>query len=205
MQLVRAFNFLSSILVILTVLSCAQNQGPNIDEIQGKTVHSIVSEVIHMDDGTTFEIPQEGLKKIFYLTRHAEKDTVNKQDPILTSAGLDRSAKLADILRGTRIDAIYSTLFMRTMLTVDSLADTKLMKILPYDNKNIRTTIQEIKASDNINRVLMVGHSNTIPSIVNSISKQTIFQSNFEENDYSNFVVVALYNDDKSQVYKLKY
>ena len=197
--------FILSILLSTGYLACGDKQKEDNTDIQGKNIKSIQSEKLIFDDGTTYEIPAENLEKIFYLTRHAEKDTTVASDPRLTQAGYARASKLADILMGTRIDAIYSTLYMRTMLTVDSLADIKLMQILPYENSKLREIIDEISTSNKFNRILMVGHSNTIPSIVNSLAKREVFNANFDESDYSNFIIVAIYKDGTRNTYLLKY
>jgi len=91
------------------------------------------------------------------------------------------------------------------MLTVDSLADIKAMKILPYDNKGLKQLLEEIKSSTTNNRVFIVGHSNTIPSIVNTLAGEDIFKNTFAEDEYDNFIMVVAKKSGQSDVYKLKY
>lgn len=174
-------------------------------DFNGKTIKFIQSNIINIADGQQIILNEDSIAKIYYLVRHAEKDTSVKDDAPLTLAGLERAAKLADILRGTRIDAIYSTLTLRTMFTVDSLADIKSMQILPYDNKTLKELITSLKESADYNRIFIVGHSNTIPALTNSLAGRDIFSKIFEDNEYDNFVIVVLKKSGSADVYTLKY
>lgn len=186
------------------LISCKEKEAP-IVSIDGKTIKEIKSNIIYTQDGQSVTLNEDSISKIFYLVRHAEKDTTIAGDPPLTKEGLDRSTKIADIMRGTRVDAIYSTMTLRTMFTVDSLSDIKAMQILPYDNKTLKETIEKVKYSDEYNRIFMVGHSNTIPSITNTLAGRDIFTKTFDEMDYGNFVIVVANKSGATDVYKLRY
>jgi len=148
---------------------------------------------------------EDSISKIYYLIRHAEKDTTIKDEPPLTAEGLTRATKVADIMRGTRVDAIYSTMTLRTMFTVDSLADIKAMQILPYENKTLKDLLSTVKSSEDYNRIFIVGHSNTIPSITNTLAGRDVFTKTFDESDYGNFVIVVEKKSGASDVYTLRY
>ena len=132
----------------------------------------------------------DSVKKVYYLIRHAEKDTIPKDNPGLTEKGLKRATALADILRATRVDGIYSSFFTRTLFTVDSLADIKVISIKPYDHKNIRALVNEIESDDNLEAVVIVGHSNSTPALANTLSGKQLFNQTFDENDYNNFIII---------------
>jgi phosphohistidine phosphatase SixA len=178
---------------------------PDPSRFDGKSISRIKSNIIYLGDGDSIRLEEDSIQKIFYLTRHAEKDTSIKGDPPLTAEGFARATKIADILRGTRVDVIYSTMTLRALYTVDSLAEIKQMSVLPYDNKSLKPTIDSIKTSTEFNRIFLVGHSNTIPSITNSLADKDIYTSIFDEGDYGNFIVVVCKKSGKSDVYKLRY
>lgn len=196
--------FIFALMPLLMFYACKNDGKPKLD-MNGKNILSIQSNVIKLEGGQEVVLAEDSISKIFYLVRHAEKDTSTQVDPPLTPAGITRSTKLADIMRGTRVDAIYSTMTMRTMFTVDSLADIKAMSILPYDNKGLKEIIEQVKFSKEHNRIFMVGHSNTIPSITNSLAGRDVFTKTFDESDYGNFVIVVLYTSGKSDVFTLRY
>ncbi len=174
-------------------------------DINGKKLQAIESNVIIMEDSQRLVLNEDSISKIYYLVRHAEKDTSIKVEPPLTTEGLARATKIADIMRGTRVDAIYSTITMRTMFTVDSLADIKAMKILPYENKTLKDLLETVKNSTDYNRIFIVGHSNTIPSITNTLAGRDIFTKTFDESDYGNFVIVVEKKSGITDVYTLRY
>jgi len=174
-------------------------------DINGKMLKAIESNVIITEDSQKLVLNEDSISKIYYLVRHAEKDTSIKDEPPLTTEGLARATKIADIMRGTRVDAIYSTITMRTMFTVDSLADIKAMKILPYENKTLKDLLETVKNSTDYNRIFIVGHSNTIPSITNTLAGRDIFTKTFDESDYGNFVIVVEKISGATDVYTLRY
>jgi len=191
------------LLIYILIVGCKNNVVTPLPV--GKSIKSIEANVINFDDGTNYTINEDSVAKIFYLIRHAEKDTVNKVDPLLTQAGLARSAKVADIMMGTRVDVIYSTMTMRTLFTVDSLADIKMMQSRPYDNKALKDLLVKVKESSNDNRIFIVGHSNTIPAIANSIAGNDVFKNTFDESDYGNFVIVVVKKSGEVDILKLRY
>ncbi len=195
--------YLFIVFLVVAVSSCRQET--KIVDINGKTLRSIQSNKLIFEDSMEFVLNEDSISKIFYLIRHAEKDTSIKDEPPLTEEGLKRATKVADIMRGTRVDAIYSTLTLRTMFTVDSLADIKAMSILPYENKGLREILEKVKTSDEHNRIFMVGHSNTIPSITNTLAEKDVFTKTFDDSDYGNFVIVVLKKSGLSDVYTLRY
>jgi phosphohistidine phosphatase SixA len=181
---------------------CVQDNTPEVS-INGAYVSRISGDTIFTENGSS--LVMDSVEKVYYLTRHAEKDTIPADNPLLTEEGLKRSTKLADILRATRVDAIYSTIFYRSLYTVDSLADVKAMVVLPYETKNLRNVIQQIDTTQDLKSVLFVGHSNTIPSLTNSLVGKTVFNQNWEDNAYDNFIVVLKKMNGRKEVLTLKY
>jgi 2,3-bisphosphoglycerate-dependent phosphoglycerate mutase len=195
--------FISIAFTAVLAISCRQEAKQV--SVNGKFIREVLQNTIITRDSQQLVLPEDSIAKIYYLVRHAEKDTSIKDEPPLTQEGLERAARIADILKGTRIDAIYSTITMRTMLTVDSLADIKAMKILPYDNKGLKPLLDDIKNSTENNRVMIVGHGNTIPSITNTLAGRDVFKNTFAENEYDNFIIVVTRKSGQSDVYTLKY
>jgi len=79
------------------------------------------------------------------------------------------------------------------------------MKILPYDNKALKDVLQTIETSEEFNRIFIVGHSNTIPSIANTLADKEVFNKTFDESDYGNFVIVVINKSGTKQAYALRY
>ena len=174
-------------------------------DLNSKYIRSIERNIITLDGGYTIELDNTPESKVIYLVRHAEKDTLPKKNPILTDAGYDRSYRLAEMFKKTRLDAIYSTLYNRTMHTVDSLATTKGLSTNIYQPKDLKQLGLDIAESKDINKVIISGHSNTTPAMANVLMGETLIDTGFDESDYDNFLVVTILPDGSKKLYRLRY
>lgn len=115
------------------------------------------------------ENPSEPLT--VFLFRHAEKADDGTDDPPLTDRGLQRARVLRDLLLPNGIDHIYSTDYRRTRQTAQPLADTLNMPILSYPSFD-STFLDQLPIKHAGQKVLLIGHSNTVPATVNYLSGQ---------------------------------
>ena len=105
----------------------------------------------------------------YYLIRHAEKDRSNPDDidPELNQKGLGRAMHWAEIFEDVSLDAIYSTDFQRTTMTAAPTAVKKDITVQYYDPDEIN--IEQLKMNNLGGNVLIVGHSNSTPELVNKL------------------------------------
>lgn len=192
--------FILGILALL-IISCKTD----VVDVNGKYIQSIERNIITLEGGHTLELDNSKGAKTIYLVRHAEKDTIPKSNPILTEAGYDRSFRLAELFKKTRLDAIYSTLYNRTMHTVDSLGNAKGLKTMIYQPKDLKQIGIDITESKEINKVIISGHSNTTPALANVFMGEKIIDLGFEESDYDNFLIVQINPDGGKTLYQLRY
>jgi phosphohistidine phosphatase SixA len=199
--------FYCGVASLIIVISQCKSE-PKVEDIASyadKYIDKIEKNTIYFEDGSKLPIDEKKYLKTFFLIRHAEKDTAKVADPLLTPEGMKRSFRLADILRGFRIDAIYSTMTSRTLYTVDSIADLKGLPTYPYEAKQLKETVEKIRNSLNQHNILIVGHSNTIPVLANYIYGSNFYNKIFEESDYDNMIVI-FENVDSSKIFlPLKY
>jgi len=124
-----------------------------------------------------------------YLVRHAEK--LEGPDPGLTVAGHARAEALRDKLADVALDAIYVTQWQRTQLTAGPVAEAKNLPLTIHstESRSVNEHVQEIAADLNANhcgdKVLLVGHSNTIPRIIFSLTGKQI--NDLDEQTYDRF------------------
>lgn len=101
------------------------------------------------------------------VVRHAEKVIeAENRDPLLTDAGNERAEALARLLRDVPIEAVYSSSYKRTRLTAAPAAKQAGIEVRirdPRDSEGLRDEILEEHAGG---AVLVVGHSNTVPSVL---------------------------------------
>lgn len=125
----------------------------------------------------------------FILVRHAEKVDDGTRDPDLSKEGVDRAAKMAEVLQKVPITAVYSTDYKRTRNTVNGIAEQKGLEMDLYDPRDSEV-LNKILAKEKGGTVLISGHSNTIPTMINQLAKTNY--PNFSEKEYDNLVFVII-------------
>ena len=106
----------------------------------------------------------------YYLIRHAEKVRKNNgdADPHLTKEGKLRAKRWAnEVFKNVKFDAVYSTDYHRTRNTATPTAKKNGLKIKFYDPMNM--DMEAFKNETKGQTVLIVGHSNTTPMLVNKM------------------------------------
>ncbi|GJM36409.1 MAG: phosphoglycerate mutase [Saprospiraceae bacterium] len=130
----------------------------------------------------------------FILVRHAEKADDGTKDPDLTDVGKARAERLATLLQPNGIEAVYSTAYKRTRQTAEPLATTLNLPIQEYDPKATDLAKELIKANQG-KTVLVVGHSNSTPTLVNQLIGKEKY-SELDESVYGKLYVVTIYKKE---------
>ena len=133
--------------------------------------------------------------KTIVLVRHVEKDsspTADKVDPVLSEEGKARAERLAKVVKRYKPHEIYSTPFKRTRETAEPIAKRRKKEIQTYDAAKPADLVSKIMdpASKTVH-YLVVGHSNTIPSLANLLAKKEIFR-NLLETEYGVIWVIRI-------------
>ena len=127
--------------------------------------------------------------KLVVLVRHAEKVDASA-DPDLSAEGKERAQRLAKKIGKFRPKEIYSTDFKRTRDTVQPLATKRHVQIQVYDPRKAQELADKILKSEH-KRVLVSGHSNTIPGLANLLGKKELFK-NLEDSEYGAIWVIRI-------------
>lgn len=129
----------------------------------------------------------------YYLIRHAEKDRSNpsQRNPHLKEEGLKRAENWSKILANIPFDAIYSTDYFRTKETAQPTADFNHLKLTLYDPDTL--DVESFKKDTKGKTILIVGHSNTIPSFVNVLIGTEKYE-NIEDDNNGNLYIVTFLN-----------
>jgi len=142
------------------------------------------------------------------FVRHAEKALIPVDDPALSPEGQLRAAELArqmvdaDVVAG--IDAIYSTPFRRTMETVQPVADALELEINHYDPDNEETELDRMLRAHKGQVILIVGHSNTVPSLIAELGASKLVPP-IAEFEYDNLYLVSIPWFGKTKTIRLRY
>jgi len=130
-----------------------------------------------------------------YLIRHAEKDRsdVKNRNPELNELGKKRALKWVQVFKNIELDKIYSTNYNRTIQTVTPISKENNIDVSIYSPSKIN---YEIFISENIgSKVLVVGHSNTIPFFVNGLINKEFYQQIGDLNNSNLYVVTICSNN----------
>ncbi|MFK5972713.1 MAG: phosphoglycerate mutase family protein [Flavobacteriaceae bacterium] len=141
------------------------------------------------DKNTSEETYTEPTISTFYFIRHAEKDRNDYEnvDPELNQKGLGRAMHWAEILNDVTLDAIYTTDYERTTMTAAPVSVKQDITLQYYDPEIL--DIEQFKV-DNLNKnVLVVGHSNTTPELVNMIIGEDKYDDMDDHDNGSLFIV----------------
>ena len=131
----------------------------------------------------------------YYLIRHAEKERTVDKNPPLTNIGSLRAASWAEIFQDIKFDAVYSTDYKRTKATAKPTALKNNLDIVIYHPRNI--DVEKFKEETRGKKILIVGHSNTIPNFVNQLIGQKKY-TQIEDNNNGNLYIVELGGDFKT-------
>ena len=130
----------------------------------------------------------------FYLIRHAEKLRIDKteRNPKLNEKGVIRAEKWKEVLKNINLDKIYSTNYNRTIETANPTSKSQKIDIIIYSPSNI--DYRSFKEINQGKKVLIVGHSNTIPNFVNGLIEKD-FYNQINDLNNSNLYIVNICGD----------
>ena len=137
------------------------------------------------------------------VVRHAEKMAVGGSDPHLSRAGRFRAQDLAHAAGASGVTAIYATNFLRTQETVAPLAAALNLTPIVMDAGLTEQLVEEIQTNRRGQTVLVCGHSNTVPAIVEGLSGVVI--EPIPENRYDGLYVVTLKQDESGRATRVRY
>lgn len=142
-----------------------------------------------------------------YLVRHAEKGTEPANDPPLSAPGQARARALAVALADAGVRSILTTQLLRTRETARPLAEKlglmgKVVGVSGAAKAHAVAVAAAVKAQP-AGAVLVVGHSNTVPLIVEALGGPAMPM--ICDSQYANLYVVQLWADGKVTMARTEY
>jgi broad specificity phosphatase PhoE len=139
-------------------------------------------------------------QEVVYLVRHTER-LDDSRDSELSAVGKARAARLADTLRDAGITAIFATEYQRTADTARPLATRLGLPVQQVAAGQSGVLIDKLKAAGPSARILVVGHSDTVPELLQLMGHPV--EIVIAKGEYDNvFVVVTA---TKPVVIRLRY
>ncbi len=130
-----------------------------------------------------------------YLIRHAEKNRsdIKNRNPELNDLGKKRALKWVEVFKNIELNKIYSTNYNRTIQTVTPISKENNIDISIYSPSKIN--YKNFVSNNNGSKVLVVGHSNTIPFFVNGLINKEFYQQ-IDDLNNANLYKVSICNDN---------
>jgi broad specificity phosphatase PhoE len=129
-----------------------------------------------------------------FVMRHAEKAAVPGDDPPLSVAGENRALALAEHFgrapKGLGLDCIIVSEFRRTQDTVRPLANRLGIPVIVVPAGDSARAAARALSEYRGGRVLIVGHSNTVPELVEELSGRKV--PAMSDSEYGAVYVVAV-------------
>jgi 2,3-bisphosphoglycerate-dependent phosphoglycerate mutase len=186
---------------LVTMSGCVK-----IPQIQhGGEAQQIFNFKVNMKDGGLLNMVKNDSEEIttIILVRHAEK-MKDQQNPNLTKEGKLRAEKLKNILSTISLNSIYSSDYNRTQQTAEPTSNAQRIEITNYDPRALNefgNMLLQTKAGE---KILVVGHSNTTPVLLNYFMKEKVVES-ISESDYGNLYIVNIKHQGNAKSLLLKY
>lgn len=130
---------------------------------------------------------------IFFFVRHAEKAD-NSDNPDLSADGYERAGRLGRIMENAGLNFIFATDKLRTQKTAEAVqnqAHTPPWILYSRDDAAETAWLQEQLTSRRGKRLLVVGHSDTLPRMINKLTGGNPQLGPLDENSFNVFYVVA--------------
>ena len=136
------------------------------------------------------------------LVRHAER--AGSTDPAvgINAAGRCRATVLATMLSDAKVRAIYTSEVARTQQTAAPLAEKLSIRPEVVPAKDVDVLTAKLRARAEEGTVLVVGHSNTVPAIVERLTGEAV--PAIGDSEYDRMFVVTL-GPNQASVLALRY
>ncbi len=136
-----------------------------------------------------------------YLVRHTEKAADPGGDPALTAAGRVRAHALAGLL--DNVDAVFATPYRRTRETVEPVAEARAVRVRIVGAHDTRAVIDPIRTVLRGKRILVAGHSNTLPDLIRALGVRE--PVSLGADDYGDLFVVTLGADGSATLERRRF
>jgi len=139
------------------------------------------------------------LTEIFFL-RHADKTSDEEENPHLSELGIYRSKQWQQFFQHINFDEVYTTNYYRNTETASLVLGNSKKKISLYSplSFNILKHLNKIRGK----KILIIGHSNTIPDMLNRLVGYNQYEPMSHKNyDYIYQVYIGVNGDISSNLF----
>jgi broad specificity phosphatase PhoE len=140
-------------------------------------------------------------QSVVFLVRHADRAS-SAEDSLLSPQGEERAKCLARTLRDAHIATIFTTSVKRTQQTAAPVAEEFHLQANIIAKASSSELVKQVEQSDS-RPVLVVGHADTLPGIVQQLGAGEI--PKFEDREYDRLIVIPIANGKAQPALTLHY
>lgn len=166
---------------------------PNLQSALTTIAVLLFAQVSSVESAQSQSLGMRAKATTIYLVRHAEKAGATG-DVELSETGHKRAACLATTLADARLQAIYTTEYKRTRATAVPTAARTGVTATVIGGADMDKLVAALQKAEGHN-VLVVGHSNTVPKIIEKLGVGTV---TIKDEEYDRLFVVTLINGQAS-------
>ena len=141
------------------------------------------------------------------LVRHAEKAAEPQEDPGLTAVGVERAEALSRALAGMNVGHVITSQYERTIATASAvIRDSGASREeIPagLGEEALRSVADAVAARPDGETVLIVGHSNTVPSIVAALGGTRY--PDLEDHEYDSIFLLQIDSHGAVRTMRLRF
>jgi broad specificity phosphatase PhoE len=137
------------------------------------------------------------------LVRHAERMSGMSAEALLTPAGEERARQLSQVLKDANVQRIYVTEVRRTQQTAEPVAVRLHLKPIVIAKEDIDALLTQLRKAGDDETVLVVGHADTLPLIVQRLGGGSV--APFPDTEYDRLIVLVTGTGGKARVVTLRY
>jgi len=164
---------------------------------------AVLTLVAACKESSKINLAEKENTSVYYFIRHAEKDRSDptNKNPSLTIQGLERANKWAVFFKDKNIAAVYSTNYIRTQQTALPIAKEQNIEIINYTTKELIS--EKFIANNKGKNIVIVGHSNTTPELVNSLLGDKKYEDIADSENNNVFIVTLNKNKTTAKTQKV--
>jgi broad specificity phosphatase PhoE len=141
-------------------------------------------------------------QEAIFVVRHAERADASA-DSELSPAGEARAARLAAMLKDAGVTRIYTTELKRSIQTVAPLAAALHLTPTVLEADDHKALLAKVRAASPRDRLLIVGHSNTLPKVLAALGVKPAIT--IADTEYDNLFVVIPRAGAAPRLLRLRY
>jgi len=147
---------------------------------------------------------EAALNTTVFIVRHAEKlIEPNNRDPDLSDKGKKRAKLLSHMLGRMKLKAAFATQYKRTQQTVAPSADAAGIETTVTEAMDMSGLAKRLKTGYKGESVLVSGHSNTVPALIEALGvKEKI---SIKENEYDCLYIVIVHPEDSPCMVRINF